>query len=126
MTTQDCDRLSRRERRFVVGAVAIIWILFALAIAIIPWREQLSWDTLSRPLEDPREWVVETTDLHTLHHTERPATASDLIKERYGWLVGPLLMAVCATASVIMLRQGLQGKRTVLTRWALHAMSDEN
>jgi hypothetical protein len=125
MTTLDCDRLSTRERRLVVGAVAIIWILFALAIAIIPWREQLSWETLSRPLEDPRQWKVETTDLHTLHHTERPATAYDMIEQRYGWLVGALLMAVWVTASVIMLRQGLRRKRTVLTRWALYAMGDE-
>jgi hypothetical protein len=126
MTTLDCDRLSARERRLVVGAVAIIWILVALAVAIFPWREKLSWDTLSRPLEDPRQWTVETTDLHTLRHTERPATAYDMIERRYGWLVGALLMAAWVTASAIMLRQGLQGKRTVLTRWALYAMGDGN
>jgi hypothetical protein len=126
MGTLDCDRLSTRERRLVVGAVAIIWILLALGIAtIVPWRD-LSWDALSRPLEDPREWKVVITDLHTLRHSERTATAYDMIEERYGWLVIALLMAAWMVGSMIMLRQGLQGKRTALTRWALYAMGYEN
>jgi hypothetical protein len=122
----DYEPLSSRERWVVLKAVAVLWGLITVGVAMCVlggMADKLNWAELRRPLEDPSGWTVKTTH-NDGRVTERQATDYDMAERQYAPFVVAGLGVAWTTGSLLILSQGLRRRRTALTRWALRQMGE--